>query len=364
MISRTLGSYFGWYFARWIVGMFVGILLLVFLIDCLELLRSSGDRDDLSIGMLVLASGLRVPVLMEQVVPFAVLLGSIGAFIMLSHSSQLVVARASGLSVWQFALPGFLFAFIAGVLTTTAYNPLATTARSMSDDILKGAKASVVSALFSSGPTITWTRQQMEGGNAVLHLTGIADRGATILNPTFWVFNDNGLLDHRVEAASAHLEDNAWRLSSVTLIDHSGAPQKLETYSIPTRLTAKHVSNGLESPNAISFWNLPAAIEQARSSSLPAYRFLLQYQVLLARPLLLAAMVLIAATVSLGQQRSGGTGRMILGGVGAGFVLYVTMEIARELGSEGLVSPILAAWTPPIVALLLGSTVLLFREDG
>ena len=37
---------------------------------------------------------------------------------------------------------------------------------------------------------------------------------------------------------------------------------------------------------------------------------------------------------------------------------------AQSLGSEGLVSPVLAAWAPSIVAILLGSTVLLFREDG
>jgi lipopolysaccharide export system permease protein len=75
-------------------------------------------------------------------------------------------------------------------------------------------------------------------------------------------------------------------------------------------------------------------------------------------------MVLIAATVSLGLARGGQTGRMILGGVVAGFVLYVVTEIARDLGSEGLVPAALAAWAPGAVATLLGVTVLLYREDG
>lgn len=55
---------------------------------------------------------------------------------------------------------------------------------------------------------------------------------------------------------------------------------------------------------------------------------------------------------------------MILGGVSAGFVLYVVTEIARDLGSEGLVPAALAAWAPAVFATLMGSTVLLFREDG
>jgi lipopolysaccharide export system permease protein len=363
-MRNTLRLYFGWHFVRWILGMFVGILLIVFLIDCLELLRSSGGKTGASVGMLVLASALRIPVLMEQVFPFVVLLGSIAAFVTLSHSSQLVIARAAGLSVWQFSLPGIAIAFLLGVFVTTVYNPLATVARSASDDILRDGRASVMATLFSGNATVTWTRQQMQDGNAVLHLSGVADGGSTILSPTFWVFGADGLLSERVEAEYAQLEEGAWRLSIVTVVDRTGSPRTMDTYRIPTQLTAQQVASGLESPSAISFWRLPAAVAQAVASSLPPYRFSLQFQVLLAQPFLLAAMVLIAATVSLGQARSGGSGRMILGGIGAGFVLYVVMEIARELGSEGLVSPVLAAWAPSVVALLLGSTVLLFREDG
>ena len=48
MIGRSLAIYFVRRFAGWILGMFVGIFLLVFLIDCIELLRSNGGRDDVS----------------------------------------------------------------------------------------------------------------------------------------------------------------------------------------------------------------------------------------------------------------------------------------------------------------------------
>jgi len=78
----------------------------------------------------------------------------------------------------------------------------------------------------------------------------------------------------------------------------------------------------------------------------------------------LAAMTLIAATVTLRFFRFGSVGKLILGGVTAGFVLYVVIEIAKDLGSTGLVNPILAAWLPAIVASAMGFTVLLYQEDG
>lgn len=362
--SRTLSTYFGLHFLRWILGMFAGILLLVFLIDVLELLRSQGGRSDLSVGMMILASALRVPVLMEQIVPFTVLLGAIGGFVTLSGTSQLVVARAAGMSIWQFSMPALVIALVLGVASSTLYNPLAIAANASSETILHGDKPSVMSAILSGSSSASWMRQKSGDENAILHITGIADGGRTILSPTFWIFGANDRLDRRIKAEYGELSDGAWHLSLVTLTDRSGTPQRLDSYAIATSLTRQQVASGLGSPNTISFWDLPDAVRQAESSSLPYYRFSLAYQMLLARPLLLIAMVLLAATVSLGQSRAGGTGRMILGGIAAGFVLYVIIEIARGLGSEGLVSPILAAWVPPIVALLFGSTALLFREDG
>jgi lipopolysaccharide export system permease protein len=75
-------------------------------------------------------------------------------------------------------------------------------------------------------------------------------------------------------------------------------------------------------------------------------------------------MVLIAAGVSLRFSRSRELGRMIVTGVFAGFMLYVVMRIAWDLGSGGIVPPPLAAWLPAIVATLVGITVLLHLEDG
>ena len=39
-------------------------------------------------------------------------------------------------------------------------------------------------------------------------------------------------------------------------------------------------------------------------------------------------------------------------------------EIAGDLGGNGIINPVLAAWLPPLVALTFGATALLFQEDG
>ena len=95
-----------------------------------------------------------------------------------------------------------------------------------------------------------------------------------------------------------------------------------------------------------------------------ATRYRLQYDVLWARPVLFVAMVLVAATVSLRFFRVGGVGKLVLGGVAAGFALYVIRQVMEGLGASGLVAAPVAAWFPAVVGSLLGTLTLLYQEDG
>lgn len=363
MRGRILGRYIAALFAKWILGLFAGATLLAFLIDILELLRGNADKPNLDYLDVVAVSALRIPLITEQILPFAVLIGSIAAFLSLSRRSELAVCRAAGLSVWQFARPGLLVALAIGVFATLVYNPVATAMRTQSDRIAAASFGSVASIL-SDASSEAWLRQSMPDGEAIVSVEGIADGGRTILEPVFWMFDGSGRLARRVEAVIGTLHADRWELSEATVTELTGQRRQVDSFDLPTSLTPEQVRDRLSAPDAVSFWRLPATIDQAAASGLPPYRFRLQFHVLLSRPLLLASMVLIAATVSLGLARSGQVGRMILGGVTAGFVLYVVTEIARDLGSEGLVPAALAAWAPGVVATLLGVTSLLYREDG
>ena len=112
------------------------------------------------------------------------------------------------------------------------------------------------------------------------------------------------------------------------------------------------------------FWDLPLYIEIAEHSGLGGASYRLQYQKLLARPFVLASMVLLAAAVSLRFFRFGGVQKMILSGVGAGFLLYVLSKVTDDLSKAELMHPMAAAWLPVVVGGLTGLVALLYQEDG
>ena len=167
----------------------------------------------------------------------------------------------------------------------------------------------------------------------------------------------------RLDAKSALLEKGQWVLTDVKRIRGKG-PKELSSAIIPTNLKPKSVEESLAAPEAISFFQLPEKIEIARSFGLGANAFAMQYQYLLSLPLLLVAMTLIAATVSLKFIRFGQSLGIILAGILSGFLLYVVSVLAKSFGTAGTVPPFVVAWLPVIVALALGVTVLLHKEDG
>ena len=84
----------------------------------------------------------------------------------------------------------------------------------------------------------------------------------------------------------------------------------------------------------------------------------------LASPVLLAAMVLSAAAFTLRHTRFGKTGIMVMLALGLGFTLYFIRNFAQILGESGQIPVLLAAWGPPVAAILLPLGLLLHLEDG
>ncbi len=125
MIFSTLGRYMAKRFVMSILAVFMLTLLLIFFVDFIEVLREGGKRDDVGAGTLALITLLRIPIFAELALPFAILIGTIGAFLSLSRSSELTIIRAGGVSVWQFLQPALMIALLFGVFAVTVYNPVA-----------------------------------------------------------------------------------------------------------------------------------------------------------------------------------------------------------------------------------------------
>jgi lipopolysaccharide export system permease protein len=363
MIDATMPPLLSRYIARRLLSAillaYLVIFTLLFLVDFIDLLSDSGSGSKVSVFDIIFLSLQRTPLMAEEIFPFTVLFASIAAFVSLSRKLELVVARATGVSVWQMLAPAVLTAALLGMAVTAVYNPASTWLKERAGD----SRAELFSTWKDrSGPK--WIRQQGFDDSSIIRASESANRGHTLTGVTAFVFDRTGALKERIDAARAEFRDGFWEMGGARVTRHGAPPESLDIYRLNTNLTAEQVAETIAAPETISFWHLPRVIAQWQASGIRTDKFQLQYQTLIARPLLYVSMVLIAAAVSLGFTRLGGVPRAILGGVIAGFVLYVGGEMAGNLGAAGFITPLIAAWSPPIVGVLLSVTVLLYQEDG
>ena len=178
------------------------------------------------------------------------------------------------------------------------------------------------------------------------------------------MLNDTGVVSERIDAPKATLTKGEWILDHPRVTRIGNRPTYPQTYRLPTSLRPEYVEQRLADPESISVWQLGSKIKVAASLGYNAMAFRMQYNSLIAQPALFVAMTLLGATVATRFSRTGQSGRTIAGGVVAGFVLYVVTFLAKALGSNDIVPPVVAAWFPVVAAGFFGVTALLHQEDG
>ena len=344
-------------------AVFVLCMVLIFMIDLVELLRIAGKSGKVPMLTVVGIVLMRLLSFSELTMPFSILAGTIGAFLMLNRNAEIVVTRAAGMSVWQFVMPGLIAAVGLGIVSDTLYNPLAAAARAASER-LYGETFGEQSSLLDTRNAGQWLRQDGIDGSSVLNAHSSADQGRSLAGVEVIQFDSRGAFVEHIAAESAKLREGYWQLAKAVVTRPRAAPERYAAYQVSTYLTPTQVSESLGSEFSVSFWQLPDLISLAEKAGLSARTFRVQYASLLSRPFLFAVMVLLAGTVALRTFRFGKIQTKVVVGLLFGFGFFIVAEVVRQMGAAGLVSSTAAAFGPVAVAGLLSVTVLLHQEDG
>ncbi|MBP2547375.1 lipopolysaccharide export system permease protein [Neorhizobium galegae] len=362
MISRTLSWYF---FKRYIITalwFFLGVCGIIFLADFSETSRRMSNFVGYTVPGGLLMSALRLPLIFQQTVPTLTLFIGMTTLITLNRRSELVVARAAGLSVWQFIMPFVAGAFLIGLFATMAINPLAAWGQNQASNIETDWRKA--SNAERSSNFLPWLRQISKDDDTIIGAKSYTKGGSELNGVVLFHFDRNARVILRQDAATATLENGYWKLNDVLETRSDAPPSRKPVVEVPTNLRKEFLQESLAKPDSVAFFDILRKIEVARSFGISTKPLETQFHSLLSMPLLLVAMTLIAATVSLRFSRMAQSRSVILGGIVCGFVLYVVTVLVRAFGSSGVVPPFVAVWIPVVVAMALGATILLHQEDG
>ena len=365
----TLHLYFGRRFLRSFLSVLFIFFAVLLLIALIEQIRKFGGSDEAGFGTLLVLAALSVPESLYRILPLIMILATLALFLSLARSSELVVTRASGRSAIRSLVAPLILSVAIGIIAVAAGNPIVASTQKQYES--QSARLSGASATLSVSAEGLWLRQGSRDGQTVIRAARSNLDGTELFGVTYLGYDKDGRPTYRIEAESARLVTGAWEITNAKewRFDTEEIIPEVDSFETPmmslaSNLTRNQILDSFGTPSAIPIWELPAFIERLEAAGFSARVHRTFFHMELALPLLLAAMVLVGAGFTMRHTRMGRTGMMVLMALALGFTLYFIRNFAAILGENGQIPVVLAAWGPPLAALLLPIGLLLHLEDG
>jgi lipopolysaccharide export system permease protein len=364
LLPPTLSLYLLRHFLLWCAAVGFAVCGIIFAADMIQLLTDDAVGSDVGTVRLMGLALLRLPQTFQQVLPFVILVAGLGTYHQLTRTSELVVARAAGVSCWQFLMPALLAALAIGIFRIMALDPIATTMQARYDRLHDSLFGGDDGNLITSAGNGVWLREQDSDGTAIVHAAYVSLADRTLRGVILLMFDPDDRFHERVDAKIGRIENGVWRLSNVERVIAGRGVEKMAALTIPTRISYREMLDRFAQTNSISFWALPRYISLLESTGFSARPHRLLWNRLLAMPALYMALLVVAASFALRFHRKGDAALLAGAGAFTGFLLYFLSDLVYALGINSSIPLQLAAWAPAGVTALLGMTMLLHFEDG
>lgn len=353
------------YVGKLFVTRFIGLLaFFVVVLQALDLLNRSeyimaaeGATSDSIIKYIL----LRAPEIISQFTPFAALLAIVVTLSTLNLSSEIVIMRAAGMSIQRVLAPIGIVCF-AIAIAHFAYNELV---------VVKGSERLAYwdANDFAVGLThdqSTRTNIRVTHDREIVSAAAAArtSGGVRLTDVVIYDLDDGGLVRSITEAKSALFSDGAWRLFNVREAkDPTAAANEIQTRIWPTSLNPELLFALTLNPDRSSIPTIIRQIGQLRRDGADTGPAMTSMLGRFSKPMSTLLMPLLGAIAGFGVSRQGNQLFRATVGAALGFVYFVAENLMLAVGKLGVVPPVLGAFFPFALFVLVGFAIALAMES-
>ncbi len=286
----------------------------------------------------------KIPEIISQTTPMAVLMGTILAIGVLVKNSEITALRSSGASLVLIGRPllltaGVISIFLLGIQEFVA--PAASEKMNYIDEIIVKKKSK--GAFFRQNNI--WHRDN----NLIMQAKLFNPDKSTLSGVTIWEIGTGMIPLSKTEAVTATPSSGGWLLHDVTKRHFNGTGaidtgKETELFSridlLPTDL--KVVAKSAEDMSFTALWRYCKAISE---NGYDAANYLTLMHAKISLPFAALIMAFLGIPFSLRDGRSGGIGVGIVISIVIGLSYFVINALLLSLGQQGALPPIIAAWT-------------------
>ena len=298
-----------------------------------------------SAGDAFLFTFLNLPEQAFELLPIAALIGALMGLGSLASGSELVITRASGVSVWRIAWPVGL----AGVTMAIAMFAIGEYVAPPMAQIAKREKTtSKLADISFAGSSSAWVKD----GNLILRVaTGEVDQafGGVSL---FELDGSTRLKSVKRAERISVAEPGHWRLHNVSTTRFS--ENHVESEVVPEVTMSSTVNPdflGLAAtdPNLLTLAGLSSYIEHLKRNNLGTASYEIGYWSRIARLFAVVVVTLLALPFVFGPLRSTGAGTRTVIGVLLGVLFFLVSRTVENGGQLFHANPVLVGWLPTAI---------------
>lgn len=353
------------YVVQQVGGSFLfGVFLFVAILsagDLLFRLARMWLREGLPGEKVVAVFFLSLPQLLVYVLPMALLLGVLLVVGRMAGDSEIIALRSSGVSLFRFFVPFFLFSLwvCAGTIII--------------QEIVLPFSAQKLKEVWKEGPISSWPVAERtffrdtteEGVERLFYVRGV-DAKSGLLEGVVVQEYSGERLRRIVNAERARVSQGHWIFENGVYyeVNEKGEVERVVRFvreEVKTRETMENVLKTKKRPQEMSFTELRVYIERekARGQNTRNLEVLLWHKT--AIPFAALVFALVGVALGITSPRSGkalGIGLSIL----IVFGYYVFFSIMSTLAEGGVLSPFLGTWATNILG-ALGGSMLLWKRN-
>jgi lipopolysaccharide export system permease protein len=294
----------------------------------------------------------KLPLVVTQVTPVAVLVGALVGLGLLARQNEFVALRACGVSVWQIASPLLALGTLISVLTF-AWNETVVPYSAQRWHTIENVEIKRRQAATVFTGRDLWYR----GHAGFYNIDRVSRRRSALYGLTVYQLGPDFRPTRLIEVDAASWDGTRWHLSGArtrefrpgAVVDLARAPAG---FTIPETLEDfKAVS--IE-PEELSYGMLRHQLKDLRRKGVDTSEGWVDLHLKLALPAASLIMMLLAVPLVTMGTRVTSFAASIGIGFAVGFSYFVVVAFARALGQSGALQPAVAAWAANALFALVG----------
>ena len=343
----------------------LAFLALFFFFDLLDEMGDVGrtvGETTYTVWHALLAVSLGIPNHLYELLPIAVLIGSIFVMARFAQSSEFTIMRTSGLGPWLALRTMLLLGACFVVLTVAVGDYIAPAAERMA----LVAKAKYLGKTSTSGSTGAWLKEKNNGNTLAVNVRAVRADGA-LQGIRVFQFDGQGRMVLQIHADSGQVQSTAtaWDLTNARIarfrypLDAQGAEtaqvtrEQAPSLEWPTSITSEMLVAAVHKPDRMPTLELFQFIQHLKANDQSAQKYEIEFWRKVFYPLSCLVMVVLALPFAYLHFRSGGIAGYVFGGVMAGISFFLLNNVFGYAGNLQNWSPMLTAAAPGLIYSIL-----------